>query len=216
MCPSGAHSGRRGRGLADDPRRRERLRRQGCWVVDEEAEHEAVGSGGARREQPTPAVRPERFTHLLIRAPRLPAGGGWAETDPTEPVDRREIDHVEPSHAVAPDVARQLVQGRYTALGEMPVPLRPQRLLVVGQVERVDDVAALPAVVARRLRPNVRVRTVRNVTRPRRRDQPRVPVSQASGGAGRLELGHDPRDPSRPAASDQLERLLVVKCLDRP
>jgi hypothetical protein len=58
------------------------------------------------------------------------------------------------------------VHGRYATLGEMPVPLSPQRVLLLGDVEGVEDVAALPPVVAGRLRPRTRTRVVRNVAQP--------------------------------------------------
>lgn len=48
----------------------------------------------------------------------------------------------------------------------MPIPLRPQRLLLVGEVESIDDVAPLPAAVAWRLRAELRVSPVRDVTQP--------------------------------------------------
>lgn len=49
----------------------------------------------------------------------------------------------------------------------MTVPLGPQRLLLVGEVERVDDLAALPPAITGRIRPNAGIRVVRNVTQPR-------------------------------------------------
>ena len=55
----------------------------------------------------------------------------------------------------------------YAPLGEMAIPLSPERVLVVGEVESVDDVAALPTVVTWRLRPYARVGAVGNVTQPR-------------------------------------------------
>lgn len=58
------------------------------------------------------------------------------------------------------------MQRRHAALGEVPVPLGPQSVVGVGEVEGVDDLAALPAVVAWRLRPGMRIRAVRNVAQP--------------------------------------------------
>jgi len=63
-------------------------------------------------------------------------------------------------------IARKLVHGRYTTLGEMSVPLSPKRVLLLGEVDGVDDVAVLPAVVAERLRARARVRAMRNVAQP--------------------------------------------------
>jgi hypothetical protein len=64
----------------------------------------------------------------------------------------------------------------YAPLGQVAVPLSPEGLLLIGEVEGVDDLAALPAVVARRLRSDTRVSEVRDVTQPR------------SGGVNRIDL----------------------------
>jgi hypothetical protein len=47
------------------------------------------------------------------------------------------------------------------------VPLSPKDLLLIGEVEGVDDLAALPAVVASWLRPNAWVSSVGDVIQPR-------------------------------------------------
>lgn len=48
----------------------------------------------------------------------------------------------------------------------MPVPLGPERVLCFGEVERVDDLTVLPAVVAGRPRTDARVGGVGKVTQP--------------------------------------------------
>lgn len=53
------------------------------------------------------------------------------------------------------------------SLGEVAVPLGPQRVRAVREIKRVDNLAPLPPVVARRLRPSMRVRCVRNLPQPR-------------------------------------------------
>ena len=163
---SRAHSGRRHRRRGNDTWWRDGVGWRDRWFLDKQAEHDAIGSGGAGRQKPMPPLPPEGFTHVLIGGPTLPARRRWAEAHTGEPVSGREIGNVEPRHLVAPHVARQLVHGRYAPLGEVPVPLRPERILFVAQVESVDDIAALPPVVARRLRPSARVRFVRKVTQP--------------------------------------------------
>jgi hypothetical protein len=45
----------------------------------------------------------------------------------------------------------------------MAIPLSPQGLLLICEVEGVDDLAALPAVVAGWLRPEARVSEVRDL-----------------------------------------------------
>jgi hypothetical protein len=114
-----------------------------------------------------PALLPERFADALIGRPSFAAWCRPCEPDACESVHIAEIGHVEPSHSVAPDVSRQLLHRWYAPLGEVAIPLSPQRLPLIGEVEGVDDVASLPAVVARRLRPEVWVGAVRDLTQPR-------------------------------------------------
>jgi hypothetical protein len=58
------------------------------------------------------------------------------------------------------------VQWRQTALGEMAIPLSPERLLVTRQVEGVDNGSALPAIVRRRGRAGARIGAVGDVAQP--------------------------------------------------
>jgi hypothetical protein len=55
------------------------------------------------------------------------------------------------------------MERRYTPLGEVAIPLGPDRLLLPCQVERVDDLAPPPAVVARRPRADPGVSAMREV-----------------------------------------------------
>lgn len=80
------HSGGRRRRLRDELWRGHRLRRLGRWVLDEQAEHDAVGSGGAWREKPTPPLPPEGFADFLIGGPALPARYRWDQIYAGEPV----------------------------------------------------------------------------------------------------------------------------------
>lgn len=98
-----------------------------------------------------------------------PTRSAWhrrAEIDAGESVGGREIGNLEPSHPVAPHIARKLVQRWYAPLGEVPIPLGPQRFLGVRQVEGIDDIAALPSAFTGRLRTSMRVGFVGNVTQP--------------------------------------------------
>ena len=65
-----------------------------------------------------------------------------------------------------PKVAWELLQRWQSPFGEMAVPLGPQGLFVGCQVERVDGRAALPAIVVRRLRSQVRIGAVRDLSQP--------------------------------------------------
>ena len=57
-----------------------------------------------------------------------------------------------------PDRARKAPRGRDAGLGGVAVPLRPDGRLRVAEVDRADDVAALPAAVRRLLGPEERLR----------------------------------------------------------
>lgn len=113
-----------------------------------------------------PHLPPERFAHVLIGRPTFAARCRRVKPNTRESVRSAEIGDVKPAHSVAPDISRKLAHWWYASLGEMAIPLGPERVLRVGEVESVDDVAALPAVIAWRLRPNARVGAVRNVTQP--------------------------------------------------
>jgi hypothetical protein len=136
-------------------------------IFHKEAEHRPIGRCGARREKTVPALLPERLADVLIGRPSCATWCGRGEPDTGKPLFIAEIGHVECGYPVAPDVSRKLPHRWYPSLGEVAIPLRPQRLLVIGEIEGVDDVAMLPAVVARRLRPKARVSAVRDLTQPR-------------------------------------------------
>jgi len=123
-----------------------------------------------------PAVLRERFADVLTGRPAFAAWCRQREPDACESVCFAEICHVERSHAVTPDVSRKLLHRWNAPFGEVAIPLSPERLLLIGEVEGIDDVAALPAVVARRLWPSAWVSAVRDLTQPR------------AGGVGRIDV----------------------------
>jgi len=121
-------------------------------------------------------------------------------------------------HTVAPHIARHLPCRRQPALCQLAIPLRPERVLALRQIEGVNDEATLPAVISGRLGPRAWIRTMGDVTQPRAggvdsRDVERQ-CGLTSDSPRRLELGDDPRDLARLAPSDQLERLSIVERLD--
>jgi hypothetical protein len=83
---------------------------------------------------------------------------------------------------VTPYVSGKLIHRWYAPLGQVAVPLSPKGLLLVGEVEGIDDLAALPAVVARRLRSDARVSEVRDVTQPRTGGVNRIDVERQRSG----------------------------------
>ena len=156
----------RHRRLGDDARRRDRLDRQEGRISNEQAEHEPIGARRARRQKSLPPLLPERLTHVLIGRPTSAARTRRDQPDPCQSLRGAEISHVEAGHSVAPEISRELLQRWDAPLGQMAIPLSPQRLLLVTEVESIDDVASLPAVVTWRLRANARVSPVRNLTQP--------------------------------------------------
>ena len=163
---SGSHPlWRRGR-LGDRSRWAERRRRQARAIANEETENAAFRSRGTGREQALPALAPERFAHALIGAPGAAAGSGRVKADLRQPVGVAQVGNAQRRNAKAPHVARQGVQRRQAAFGEVAIPLGPERLLVTRQVQRIYDRAALPAVVLGRDGPPSRIGAVGNVAQP--------------------------------------------------
>ena len=106
----GTHPGGWHRRFGDDARRRDRLRRQDSRIFDEEAEHEPIGPGRARRKQARPALLPERLADRLVGRATLPTGCRHRKPNSREPARIGEISYLERPHAMAPDVARKLPQ----------------------------------------------------------------------------------------------------------
>ena len=88
-------------------------------------------------------------------------------------------------------------------LGKVAIPLRPERLLAVGQVKGIDGVAALPAIVAGRLWPQARIGTVRDVAQPR------------AGGVNRIDIERQRARPQT-APGDSSSEITRATCRTRP
>jgi len=161
---SGAHPGRWRRWLGHDGRRWDRLSGQDERILNKEAENEAIGSCCTRRKKPIPPVLPECFADVLVARPCFPAWSWEGQANAGESGRVAEIGDLERPDPVMPHVAGKLLHRWYAPLGEVAIPLSPQGLLLICEVEGVDDLAALPAVVAGRLRPEARVSEVRDVT----------------------------------------------------
>lgn len=151
-------------------------------IRDEEAEDEPVWPCGARREQAGPSIPPQRFADILVGRPASPAWSRWGQADAGEPSRIAEIGDFKPPDGVAPHISGKLPKRWDTTLGEVAIPLSPQRFLVVGEVERVEGVAALPAVVAGRLRPYVWIGVMCDVAQPRPRGRNRINVERQRAG----------------------------------
>jgi hypothetical protein len=105
----GTDPGRWRRWLADDFRRWDRVSGEDGRIFNEEAEHQPIGPRGAGRKKSMPALVPERFAHVLIGRPSLPAWSRQRQADALESTRIAEIGHVEGLHSMAPDVAGELV-----------------------------------------------------------------------------------------------------------
>jgi hypothetical protein len=77
---------------------------------------------------------------------------------------------------VTPHVSGELLHRWYATLGEVAIPLGPQGLLLISEVEGIDDLAVLPAVITRWLWPPAWVSEVGDLTQPR------------SGGVSRIDV----------------------------
>jgi hypothetical protein len=146
---SGGHPWRWSRRVANDSRRRNGPGVRDALDPAEEAQDEAVlRSGGAGSQQTRPPLPPQRLTDRLVRRPGLPPGTRGREAHASQALRGREIGDLEPrvDHP-PPQVPRHLPVRRDTRLGEVPVPLGPDRGLVAGEVDYLDDRAALPATV---------------------------------------------------------------------
>lgn len=179
---SGAHPGRWRWGLGQDLWRCDRLSGQNGRILNKETKDESTSPRRARSKQSTPALLPERFADVLIGRPYFPARSRQCQPDARKSVRIAKIGDLERRDLVPPHVSGKLVHRWYSTLGEVAIPLSPQRLLLIGEVESVDDVAALPAVVARWLRPPARVSEVRDLTQPRSVGVNRVDVERRRAG----------------------------------
>jgi len=176
MSRSGAHSGRWRRRFGHNPGRWDRLSGQDGRILNKETKNEPTGPRRTGREKARPALRPERVADVLIGGPCFPAWSRQHQADARESLRIAEIGDRERSDLVTPHVSGKLLHRWYATLGKVAIPLTPQRLLLIGEVERVDDLAALPTVVASWLRPIPGVGEVRDLSEP------------SSGGINRLNV----------------------------
>ena len=190
---SGGHPCRRNRWIAHHSRRRNWSGAHDALGPAEEAEDEAIlRSSGAGNQQAWPAFAPQCLADLLVRRPGLPPGARDCQTHPYQSLRGPEIGDLKPRvDCPRPQVPRHLLVWRDARLGEVPIPFGPHRGLVTGEVERLDDRAALPAAVWRRKAPRQRIGAVDGVPPPSTLPKgDRVDVeghAQAAPGSSRLE-----------------------------
>ena len=138
------------------------------------------------------------------------------KTHTTEALSRGEISDLNRFDLARPQIAWRLdVRGK-AGLSEMPAPLRPGGLLPIREVERINDLATLPATVRWRVGPAQRIEPVWYVSDPDPLDHHRLDVEgQGSDRTRALQGGEQLSHMPVLAARDQIHRLLVVERLDR-
>jgi hypothetical protein len=135
-------------------------------VRQEYAEHEALRTGGARRDDPGEALAMKLFPNRLERWPAAATWCWLGQPHVGQAVCGAQIGDFDRRDLVGPQLAREANLGRNRALGEMAIPLGPYAFSVLAQVQRVDHAASLPAVVIRRRWAEGRVDTRRRVPKP--------------------------------------------------
>jgi hypothetical protein len=140
--------GRRRLGYAT--RGRDRLRAAHAMFAAKQTENLPVWTGCTWRKQSHPAVHRDLLSDALVSTPCAATRERRFEPDLRESLSGGEVGdlHV---YLPRPQLARHLRERRDHALREMPVPLCPSGRLAVGQIERVNNISALPAVVRRRV-----------------------------------------------------------------
>ncbi len=123
--------------------------RDACELVGdaENTEHLPVGSCGRGCQQRAPSAAVQLLADGLKGWPSLPTGLGRLKADRRELRPAAEISHPLDIDLKLPELAGHLANRFGLHLGERPIPLGPRSLWAVGEIERLDDRAALPAPV---------------------------------------------------------------------
>jgi len=112
-------------------------------------------------------------------------------------------------------VVRDGRAGWETAFGEVAIPLGDRGIRLVGELEAANHVATLPAAVGRLSTAAEQVRAMWHMADPFAADGDRIGLERhPSGDAGVLELGDELCDAPVVAASEHLNRLIVVERLE--
>jgi hypothetical protein len=148
---SGAQAGRRRRWFGDSEWRRNCLGAiNAVLVAAEQAKNGPLYSRSAWCQQSCPSCRGELLADALVRGPLSTARSRRGQPDRREHWLCREVGDFD-IYLPRPHLAGHLCEWGNGALGEVPIPLGPSRLLAIGEVEGVDDATPLPAVVRRRV-----------------------------------------------------------------
>src|SRR5690242_1178717 len=107
-----------------------------------------LGRAALGAKQHRPPVSPEAFADVLKPRPGSSARMWAVESDGLQAIAIAEVGQVQ-GQTPAVKVKRAVVLGIQAVLGEEPVPLGGGRFGSIGEVERGDDLTALPAAIAR-------------------------------------------------------------------
>ena len=156
-------------------RRRDRLDAAHGPAAPEDCEHAPAGPRGRGSED---RARPVAVVGVADGLRLGPLAARRVEPlDPVRGEDAvgRQVGDVLEVHLDPPDRPRQPATGRHARLGGVPEPLGPDRRLVVAEIDRAHDRAALPPAIGWLVGPEERV----------------------AAGAGDPEPGAPDRDPRR-------------------
>ncbi len=128
-----------------------------------------------RRDQPRPVLSCQLLAHRLEGRPATSPGARDAEPDASQTLVRREIGNRHLDRP-SPECAWQCVRRGDARLGKMAVPRRPGCVLLIGEVQRLHDIAPLPAIVGWRDMKRQRCRANGCVAEPAAGDSDRVDV----------------------------------------
>jgi hypothetical protein len=181
----------------------------------EDAEHETRWVGGAGGEDPCESLAVKLLTDGLKPWPAVAARRRRREIDTSKALRGAQIGDLELTDRVGPHVSRKRVPGRHASLGEVSIPLGPDAIGGPAEIERVDDLAALPAVVIGRRGACRRIDSRRSVPKPPSIDGGRLDVERHElCGARRLESGNEAGNAASLPAGNELDRPVVVERLD--
>lgn len=150
---------------------------------------------------------------LAHRLECWPLNPGWLkrrQADATESIVVFEVRNEGQRDLPTPQIPWQALLRREGCLGELAIPLSPNGLLGVGEVQRFDHGSSLPPVVCRIRRLVVDVGASRDVAPPGARKVDRIDVQRLDGAWG-FQAGEHSGNAPILAAGNDIERLVVIE-----
>lgn len=150
---------------------------------------------------------------LAHRLECWPLNPGWPkrrQADASESIVVAEVRNAGQRDLPTPQIPWQILLRRERRLGELSVPLSPNSLLGIGEVQRFDHGSSLPPVVCRIRRRVMDVAASRDVAPPSAREVRRIDVQRLDGAWG-FQAGEHLGNAPVLAAGDDIERLVVIE-----